>query len=84
MQQRKLYRSKTDRMLAGVCGGLGDYFNIDATVVRIIFALATLAGFSGVLVYIILMIVIPESPEIQPAPPVYNEPPASSPPAPGL
>lgn len=57
---RKLYRSDTDRMIAGVCGGLGEYLNIDPTVVRLLFVLAILAGFgSGILLYIILMVIMP-------------------------
>lgn len=60
---RKLYRSTTDKKLAGICGGLGDYFNVDPTVVRILFV----AGFflSGSLMfwlYLILWIIIPETP----------------------
>ena len=59
---RKLYRSTTDKKLAGICGGLGDYFNVDPTVVRILFV----AGFflSGSLMfwlYLILWIIIPET-----------------------
>ncbi len=59
---RRLYRSRNDRMIAGVCGGLGQYFGIDATIVRLIFVAAVLAGFSGVLAYLILAIVIPLEP----------------------
>jgi phage shock protein PspC (stress-responsive transcriptional regulator) len=55
----RLTRSKTDVMIGGVCGGLGQYFKIDATLVRLAFVLLTLAGGSGVLVYFILWIVIP-------------------------
>ena len=62
---RKLYRSTTDKKLAGICGGLGDYFNVDPTVVRILFV----AGFflSGSLMfwlYLILWIIIPETPTV--------------------
>jgi phage shock protein PspC (stress-responsive transcriptional regulator) len=56
---KRLYRSETDRMIAGVCGGLGEYFNLDANVIRLIFVLVTLAGGSGVFVYIILWLVLP-------------------------
>jgi phage shock protein PspC (stress-responsive transcriptional regulator) len=55
----RLYRSNTDVMLGGVCGGLGRYFKIDPTLIRLIFVLLTLAGGSGVLVYFILWIIIP-------------------------
>ncbi len=57
--ERKLYRSRKNRILAGVAGGLGEYFDIDPVFVRVIFVLATLAGAWGVLAYIILWIVIP-------------------------
>lgn len=56
----RLYRSTTDKVIGGVCGGLGDYLNIDPVVVRILFVLLAVFGGSGVLVYIILWIVIPE------------------------
>jgi phage shock protein PspC (stress-responsive transcriptional regulator) len=56
----RLYRSTTDKVIGGVCGGLGDYLNIDPVIVRIIFVLLAIFGGSGVLVYIILWIVIPE------------------------
>lgn len=55
----KLYRSQTDRMLGGVCGGLSKYFDIDLTVVRLFFVVLTLLGGFGPLVYLILWIVIP-------------------------
>lgn len=56
----KLYRSKTDRKIAGVCGGIGEYFNIDPVIIRLIFVAVCLAGGSGILAYIICAIVIPE------------------------
>ncbi|MBI1256193.1 MAG: PspC domain-containing protein [Chloroflexi bacterium] len=59
---KKLYRSRTDRMLAGVCGGLADYFGVDPTIVRILMVLFALAGGPGLILYIILMLIIPESP----------------------
>ncbi len=57
--QKKLYRSETDIMVGGVCGGLAEYFNIDSTIVRLIFVLILLSGGSGILVYIVLWIVLP-------------------------
>ena len=60
--EKKLYRSKTDKKLAGVCGGLAEYFNMDATVMRLVVVL--LALFSvGVLAYIVAALVIPEKPD---------------------
>jgi phage shock protein PspC (stress-responsive transcriptional regulator) len=63
VQIKKIYRSSTDKIIAGVAGGLGQYFNLDATIIRGIFALLTLMGGSGILVYLILWIIIPSSPE---------------------
>jgi phage shock protein PspC (stress-responsive transcriptional regulator) len=56
----RLYRSTTDKVIGGVCGGLGNYLNIDPVIVRILFVLLAIFGGSGILVYIILWIVIPE------------------------
>lgn len=60
--KKKLYRSTTDRKIAGVCGGLAEYFGIDSTLVRIIFAIACLCYFSGILLYILCVIIIPNNP----------------------
>ena len=59
---KKLYRSRKDKMIAGVAGGLGEYFDIDPTLVRIIFVVSLFLGGSGILAYIILWIVVPEEP----------------------
>lgn len=60
MNNRKLTRSN-DHMIAGVCAGLAEYFGLDTTVVRVAYALLTVfTAFSGVIVYLILMIVMPE------------------------
>lgn len=56
---QKVYRSETDKIIAGVAGGLGDYFELDPSLIRLLFLLFTLAGGSGVLIYLILWIVIP-------------------------
>lgn len=60
MSDKKLRRSVSNRVLTGVCGGIGDYFNIDANIIRLAFAVFTLFGGSGVLLYIIAWLVIPE------------------------
>ena len=60
MEPRRLYRSRTDQMIGGVCGGLGAYFNIDPTLVRLIVVLMAVFGGSGVLIYLILWIIVPE------------------------
>jgi phage shock protein C len=63
MENKKLYRSQTDRMIAGVCSGLGQYAGLDPTIVRVIFALLVVFGVgSGLLIYLILMLIIPLEP----------------------
>lgn len=57
--EKKLYRSRVDRMLGGVCGGIAEYFNIDASLVRILWVVFTLMGGSGLLAYFICLLVIP-------------------------
>lgn len=61
--RERLYRSRRDRMLFGVAGGLARYLNIDASIVRIVWALLVLAGGAGILLYIVAAIIIPEEPE---------------------
>jgi len=61
---KKLYRSRKEKMLGGVCGGLAEYFNVDPTLVRIIFVVSLFAGGTGVIAYIILLIVVPQEPII--------------------
>ena len=63
MDSRKLYRSMNDKMLCGVCGGLGDYLGIDSTIVRLIWVVFTLCGGAGLLAYIIAAIIIPNAPQ---------------------
>ncbi len=60
---KRLYRSRIDKSVAGVCGGIANYFNIDPTLVRIIFVILTLMGGPGLLLYIVLWLVMPEAPE---------------------
>ena len=60
---KRLYRSRTDRQFAGVCGGIADYLAIDPTLVRILWVILALAGGPGLVLYIILMLVVPEEPE---------------------
>jgi len=64
-ENKKLYRSKTDRKIAGVCGGLGQYLDIDPVIVRLAWVIFTLAGGAGLLAYIIAWIIIPEEPAAQ-------------------
>jgi phage shock protein C len=58
--ERRLYRSKTDRMLGGVCGGLGAYLGIDSTLVRIFFFILVFGAGSGFWIYLLLWLLIPE------------------------
>ncbi len=58
--QKKLYRSRTDRVLGGVAAGLADYLNLDITLVRLAFLLLGLADGAGVLLYLAMWIVVPE------------------------
>jgi phage shock protein C len=59
MNKRKLYRSDSDRVLFGVCGGIAEYFQIDSLLIRIIFLALSFGGGSGLLLYIILAIFVP-------------------------
>ena len=56
---KKLYRSRKEKIIAGVCGGLAQYFGIDPSIVRIIFILLFFAGGAAFLAYIILWIIVP-------------------------
>jgi len=60
--KKKLYRSRTQRMLGGVCGGIAEYFDIDPTLVRLLFVALTFIGGTGFFIYIVASIVIPEKP----------------------
>lgn len=59
---KRLFRSRSDRMIGGVCGGIAKYFNIDPTLVRLLFVVGLLAVGGTFWAYIIMMIVIPEEP----------------------
>ncbi len=61
MNGKRLYRSRTSKMLCGVCGGIGEYFNIDPTLIRLVFILFGCTG-GGLLAYILAAIIIPDSP----------------------
>jgi phage shock protein C len=60
MNEKRLVRIEEGRMIAGVCTGLARYFNIDATLVRIIFAVLALFGLGGVVLYLILWLIMPQ------------------------
>ena len=60
---KKLYRSKSDRKLAGVCGGLAECLNIDPTIIRVIWAITSLFALVGIIAYVVCAVIIPEEPE---------------------
>lgn len=62
-EAKRLYRSRKDKVIAGVCGGIGEYFNIDPVWIRLIFVLLVLLQGTGILVYIIAWVLVPENPE---------------------
>lgn len=57
---RQLRRSKSNRMIAGVCGGLGEYLEVDPVLVRLLLVVATLMGGSGIILYLVAWVLIPE------------------------
>ena len=60
MEPKKLFRSRSNRMLCGVCGGVAEYINIDPTVVRLLWVVVSFTGF-GILAYLIAAIIVPEN-----------------------
>jgi phage shock protein C len=64
VENKKFYRSQSQRMLGGVCGGLADYFGLDVSLIRILWVIGTVISYGmGILAYIIMLIVFPEEPE---------------------
>lgn len=59
MEPKKLYRSSTNKMIFGVCGGVADYINVDPTIVRLVWALLGISAGIGVVLYIIAAIIMP-------------------------
>ena len=59
---KKLYRSQTNRKIAGVCGGIWEYVNLDPTVIRLIWVLLVFCAGTGLLAYLIAALIIPENP----------------------
>lgn len=60
--EKRLSRSRNDRKLAGVCGGIAEYYGWDPTLVRVAWIVLTLLGGSGILIYLIMWLVMPEAP----------------------
>lgn len=65
MEEKKLYRSETNKMICGVCGGIAEYIHIDPTILRLLFALVGLTG-TGIVAYIIAAIIIPSEYDVNP------------------
>jgi phage shock protein C len=59
-EPRKLYRSRSQRMLAGVCGGLAEYFNVDATLIRVLFLVLAVFGGTGLVIYVVMWLIVPD------------------------
>jgi len=71
VEPKRLYRSRDERMIAGVCGGIGEYFNADPTVIRVIFVILAILGFGvgGLVLYLAMWLIVPEQPlSVSPAP----------------
>lgn len=61
--KKRLYKSNNEKVLVGVCGGIAEYFDIDPTLVRLLWVILLMMGGSGILAYIIAAIIIPNEPE---------------------
>jgi phage shock protein C len=73
--QRRLMRSATDRKIAGVCAGFGEYFDIDPTIVRLLWIIAVFFGGTGIFAYLVAWLIMPLAPEPVPAPVVPGQQP---------
>ena len=62
-ETRKLYRSRSNRQVAGVCGGLAEYFSMDPTLIRVLFVVLAVLGGSGLVLYLALWIIVPNAPQ---------------------
>lgn len=60
--EKRLYRSKVNRKLAGVCGGIAEYFNVDPTIIRLVFVVLAICAGCGLLAYLLAWIIVPEQP----------------------
>ena len=81
--EKKLYKSEDNKILFGICGGIGEYFDIDPVIIRLILVVLIFLGFSGVFAYIIAAFVIPRRPDAVVHTSTYHKEPTSgdSPPA---
>ncbi len=63
---KRVYRSRNEKVIAGVCGGLGEYFGVDPVLIRIVWVLMIICAGTGILAYILAWILIPKEPEMRP------------------
>lgn len=61
-QKKRLYRSRKDKVIAGICGGLGDFFKIDPVWIRVVFLVLLIANGAGLILYLIMWLVVPKAP----------------------
>ena len=61
MMNKKLYKSNTNKMICGVCGGLGEFLGVDPTIIRLVWAVLGLMGGTGIVAYLIAAVIIPNS-----------------------
>jgi len=61
--EKRLYRSRRDKVISGVCGGIADYFDLDSTIIRLAWVILIFLGGTGLVAYIIAAIIVPEEPE---------------------
>ena len=65
MSDKKLFRSESDKKIAGVCGGLAEYIGVDVTIIRLIWALVAVFGGTGLVAYLIAALIIPTESEVK-------------------
>lgn len=73
MKDKRLLRSRDNKMLFGVCGGVAEYLNIDPVIVRLLIVLLTLAHGSGLFIYLVLALIMPQEAEITPKANAFDE-----------
>lgn len=61
-EPRRLYRSRSDRWIGGVCGGLAQFLTIDTTIIRLLFVFTALFGGASLLIYLVMLLIVPEEP----------------------
>ncbi len=74
MSSKKLYKTKENSMISGVCAGLAEYFDLDVSIIRILWVVFSLAGGSGVIAYIAAAIILPEKRDVYKQDPNYGKP----------